>query len=195
MKTTYFNITEKLARWPPFFSSPNEIVAIKFTCTQNIETLHRGNLKKILITIKKTLKTRDFKLSTILESRTKTFNKLVQWTVLYPTAIVWFILWREKCFTVITVSGRFSGHVRVRRVKTVSSHLKVARNSFLEGGLGRWLRVLARAHQAHAGANLAILYPRKFCKIHISIKNISESWRWKFVKFGTVVKNGQKFMF
>ena len=55
MKTTYFNITEKLARSPPppFFFSPNEIVAIKFTCTQNIETLHRGNLKKILIMIKK----------------------------------------------------------------------------------------------------------------------------------------------
>ena len=51
MKTTYFNITEKLARSPPSpspFFSPNEIVAIKFTCTQNIETLHRGNLKKIV---------------------------------------------------------------------------------------------------------------------------------------------------
>ena len=81
MKTTYFNITEKLARSPPFFFAPNEIVAIKFTCTQNIETLHRGNLKKILIMIKKTPKTRDFKLSTILESGTKTFNKLVQWIV------------------------------------------------------------------------------------------------------------------
>ena len=54
MKTTYFNITGKLARSPPpFFFSPNEIVAIKFTCTQNIETLHRGNLKKILIMILK----------------------------------------------------------------------------------------------------------------------------------------------
>ena len=57
MKTTYFNITEKLARSPPpFFLSPDEIVAIKFTCTQNIETLHRGNLKKILIMIKKKIK-------------------------------------------------------------------------------------------------------------------------------------------
>ena len=73
---------------------------------------------------------------------------------------------------------------------------KVARNSFLGmRGLGRWLRVLAQAHQAHAGANLAILYTRKFCKIYISIENISESWRWKFVKFGTVVKNRQKFLF
>ena len=76
-KTTYFNITEKLARSPPLFFSPNEIVTIKFTCTQNIETLHRGNWKKILM-IKKTLKIRDFKLCTILESGTKTFNKLVQ---------------------------------------------------------------------------------------------------------------------
>ena len=57
-----------------------------------------------------------------------------------------------------------------------------------------WLRVLARVHQAHAGANLTILYPRKFCKIYISIENISESWRWKFKKIGTVVKNGQKFL-
>ena len=48
MKTAYFNIMEKLARSLPLFFSPNEIVAIKFTCTQNIETLHRGNLKKIL---------------------------------------------------------------------------------------------------------------------------------------------------
>ena len=82
MKTTYFSITEKLACLPPppFFFSPNEIVAIKFTCTQNIETLHRG--------IQKTLKTGDFKLSTILESGTKMFNKLVQWIVSYPTVIV-----------------------------------------------------------------------------------------------------------
>ena len=47
-KTTYFNITEKLARACHFFFAPNEIVTIKFTCTQNIETLHRGSLKKIL---------------------------------------------------------------------------------------------------------------------------------------------------
>ena len=69
-KTTYFNITEKLACSPLFFFSPNEIVTIKFTCTQNIETLHRGNLKKILKMVRKTLKTRDFQLSTILESVT-----------------------------------------------------------------------------------------------------------------------------
>ena len=79
-KTTYFNIAEKLARSTPFFS-PNEIVTIKFTCTQNIETLHPPNLKNILNMFKKTLKTRDFKLSTILESGTKTFNKLVRWIV------------------------------------------------------------------------------------------------------------------
>ena len=72
----------------------------------------------------------------------------------------------------------------------------------------RWLEIvswrarpgplIARARastQAHAGANLAILYPQKFCKIYISIENISGGWRWKFVKFGTVVKNGQKFLF
>ena len=44
---------------------------MKFTCTQNIETLHRQNLKQIL----NTLKTRDFKLSTVLDSGTGTFNK------------------------------------------------------------------------------------------------------------------------
>ena len=60
MKTTYFNITEKLARSPPLFFSPNEIVVIKFTCIQNVEALHRGNLKKILVMIKKTAKDTGF---------------------------------------------------------------------------------------------------------------------------------------
>ena len=47
-----------------------------------------------------------------------------------------------------------------KAIYNIVKGLKVARNSFV-----------ARA----AWANLAILYPRKFCKIFISIKNISES--------------------
>ena len=89
------------------------------------------------------------------------------------------------------------GHARQ---ETISSHLGAR-------GLGRWLRVLARAHQAHAGANLAILYTRKFCKTYVSkfrlrkksvrskqnerenriIWNFSETFLQNFLKIGSLV--------
>ena len=53
--------------------------------------------------------------------------------------------------------------------------LKVARNSFL--ARAAWLADCAclREHTRLTQVQMAILYPPKFCKIYISIENISES--------------------
>ena len=82
--------------------------------------------------------------------------------------------------------------------------LDCLKNNFL-----RWLEIvswrvrpgllIAHVHASTPGSRrckFSDLVPfENFCKIYISIENISESWQWKFVKFGTVVENGQEFVF
>ena len=78
-KTTYFNITEKRAHSPPpLFFSPNEIVKIKFACTQKyLNTSARKFEENLKYDNKKySLKTSDIKLSTILESGKKNIQQI-----------------------------------------------------------------------------------------------------------------------